>query len=221
MSRITFSFAGISKFAKAMKVAAPEHLIRAVGRAFYLIGKSDIAKMKTEGLTGLNIKSAKFRNSFKFKATDSRNVKSLNEIRLSEYTGAKPFRIFQVGGDINPTKSRLLTILTPSARTAGGTRKYSPQELQMMIANKLAKVIKTRAGLAIIKEDQRNKKNGQPRAGAKSEILAWLKPKVTERKRIDFFSNFSNNAAEHELILGRAADEAIDRTLDDDEFEGD
>lgn len=221
MADIYFSFSQIPTFAKALKEAAPEHLRRAMGKAFSRIGKSDIEKMKTS-LSGLNIRSKRFRNSFKFKATDSREAKSINDLQLSEYTGAKPFRIFQTGGTITPTKSKMLMILTDAARNKGGTRKYSQKELSAMIASGQAKIIQTKAGPAVIQVEKLTK-GGNYRKGAKAVILAWLKPQVQEKKRIDFFANFESNSAAHDEILAAAAEEAIRRTIaeDDSEDQGD
>lgn len=219
MPELHVTFGGFPKFAKAMKEAAPEHLIRATGKALYLMGKSDIAKMRRDGLAGLNIKSKGFRNSFKFKATDSRNVKSLNALQLSEYTGAKPMRIFQTGGTVTASKARLLTILTGSARDGSGRRIYTQKELKAMIASGAAKIIQTKAGPAIILNTVQHTQRGKVKTGAQSVILAWLKPRITVKKRIDFFKNFDSNASEHERLLAEAAEWAIEATINDDEFD--
>src|SRR6185312_2036430 len=150
LMRLELSCAKLPAFIRALKLAAPEHLKRAFGKALYRIGKADTEKMRTEGLSALNIHSKGFRNSFKFKATDSREAKSINELTLTEYTGAKPFRIFQTGGDIEPRKSRTLTILTGAARSANGKRKYTQKELQDLINSGKAKIIKTKAGPAVV-----------------------------------------------------------------------
>jgi hypothetical protein len=221
MPFVHFSFDSIPAFAKALREAAPKHLLKATGRAFYRIGKSDIEKFKNEQLSGgrLNVRSKGFINSFKFRATDARKVKSVGQLELSEYTGAKPFRIFQTGGDISPAKAKVLTILTDSARNGQGTRKITQKELSAMISAGQAKIIQTKAGPAVIKVDERTTKSGKLRTGSKATILAWLKPRVTEEKRIDFFGNFTSNAGAHEAILNEAAEEAIARTIADEEYE--
>lgn len=200
-----------------MKVAAPRYLMRAVGKAFFRIGKSDIDKMRTEGLGRLNVRFAGFRNSFKFRATDSRSARSVDQIQLSEYTGAKPFQIFEYGGDIAPLRARTLTVLAPGARNGAGSRKYTRKQLRAMIQSGEAKIIQTRSGPAIIKADERLTKKGALRRGSKVTILAWLRPRVKEQKRIDFEGNFQANAAEHQRFLDEAADEAIQKTRDAEE----
>src|ERR1700693_6368612 len=105
MADVRFSYADFPPFARAMREAAPKNLVRSTAKALFLIGKSDIEKMKSEQLSGgrLNIKFKGFRNSFKSKVTPSAgSARSVNELQLSEYTGAKPFRLFQTGGDIRP-----------------------------------------------------------------------------------------------------------------------
>jgi hypothetical protein len=109
-----------------------------------------------------------------------------------------------------------MTILTDAARTAGGKRKFSQKELQQMIQAGQAKIIQTKAGPAIIKVDPTTTKSGRARQIKKITILAWLKPRVSQRKRIDFFANYDNNAAEHERIFGEAAQRAIDKTIADE-----
>jgi len=214
---ITFSFDDVPAFGRAMREAAPKFFVRELGKAFYQIGKSDNQKMKQQlQSSGLNIRSKGFLNSFKFKASDSREAKSISDLSLNEYTGAKPFRIFQDGGTITPSSSRLLTILTDAARTAGGKRKFSQKELEAMIASGQAKIIQTKAGPAIIKVDNLTTKSGRYKKGAKLTILAWLKPRVAEKKRIDFFANFESNGADHERILSAAADAAIEKTIADE-----
>jgi len=213
--RLELSCAKLPAFIRALKLAAPEHLKRAFGKALYRIGKADTEKMRTEGLSALNIHSKGFRNSFKFKATDSREAKSINELTLTEYTGAKPFRIFQTGGDIEPRKSRTLTILTGAARSANGKRKYTQKELQDLINSGKAKIIKTKAGPAVVQVDERTTKSGALRKGSKAVILAWLKPHVTEPQKIDFFKNFESNESIHQQILDAAAEEAIEKTEDE------
>jgi hypothetical protein len=220
MVDVHFVFPSVQKFERAMKIAAPANLLKASGKAMFLIGRSDTDKIKTEQLQGgsLNIKSKGFLNAFKSKASDSREVKSLDQLQLSEYTGAKPFKIFQDGGDIAPVKSSLLTILTAAAKTAGGKRKYSQQELRAMIDSGQAKIIQIpNAGPAIVLAQT---KTGKDKKGP-LVVLAWLKPRVHEDKRIDFYGNFEKNSAEHERILDEAAQWAIDKTMDDEDFEED
>jgi hypothetical protein len=221
MSAVIFTYDGIPSFAKALKEAAPEHLIRATGRALFKMGQSDIAKMKSEQLQGgsLNIKSKKFLNSFRFKASDSRQVASIEQLQLQEYTGAKPFKIFQDGGDIAPKRSKLLTILAPGGRTAAGARKYTQKELKAMIDSKQAIIIQTKAGPAIILNPNYTTKGGKAKTRNAYTIIAWLKPQVHEQKCIDFYANFENNSAQHQQILDAAAQEAIDKTLNDEEHE--
>jgi hypothetical protein len=213
MSELSVNFGSVPAFAKALKQAAPEYIKIETGKAFYKIGKSDTERMRSQGLGGLNVKAKYFRNSFKYFATDSRQVKSVDQIRLSEYTGAKPFKIFQDGGDIVPFRAKMLTILTAAARNPGGKRKYTQKELKAMIQAGVAAIIKTKEGAAIILVNKQRKKN-QP-----AVVLAWLRPQVHETKRIDFWANFEANNAAHEVILDAAAQAAIDRTIADDEYE--
>jgi len=220
MPDFRFTFADFPPFARAMRVAAPRHLVRAVGKAFFRIGKSDIERMKTQGLGRLNIRFKGFANSFKFRATDSRLAKTVDQIQLSEYTGAKPFRIFDIGGEISPIHARTLTVLAAGARNAAGARKYTRKQLRAMIESGEAKIIPTKAGPAIVKSDERLTKKGTLRRGSKVIILAWLRPRVSEQKRIDFEGNFQANSGEHERILAEAADEAIAKTEAEEEGEG-
>lgn len=206
---VYFEFPRIPQFAEVMKDKATPHLIRAMGKAFYRIGKSDIELMRGPGLADLKIRREGFRKSFKFKATDSREVKSVDELRLIEYTGAKPFQIFQTGGTIEPHNSHTLTILTDAARAITGRRKLSQKELKAMIDSGQAKIIQTKAGPAVVKIDEKTTKKGHLRKGSKWTILAWLKPKATEQKRLDFFANFDANASAHDSIMTMAADEVV------------
>lgn len=218
MPSVHFSFESIPPFEQAIRKSAPNHLVSAMRKAFHQIGKSDIDKLKTEQLSGgkLNIRSKGFRNSFKSKTNDA---KTINQLTLREYTGAKPFQIFETGGTITPHKSRVLTVLTDAARTAGGKRKYSQLELRELINNKLARIIQTKAGPAIVLE-AKTTKTGKLRRGAKMTILAWLRPNVTEDKRIDFIGNFERNSGLHNSFLESAAEECIERTIEDAERGG-
>ncbi len=210
-----FDFSQIATFARAMKIAAPDHLLRSMGRAFFLIGKSDIEMMKQTQLSGgrLNIRSKRFANAFKSRATDTRRIESIDKLVLSEYTGAKPFRIFETGGEIEPRQSRTLTILAPGGRTASGQRKYTQKELRDLVASGVLKIIQTKSGAAIVKAEDRLNKKGASRIGSKVTIIAWLRPRVHETHRIDFLGNFQANAGEHERLLAEAGERAIDQTI--------
>lgn len=187
-----------------MREAAPAALLRALGRAFHHIGQSDIEKMKTQGLSRLNIRRRGFLNSFKFGATDSRQVRAIGQLSLSEYTGAKPFRIFQAGGDIQ-ARNRTLTIFAAAGRSASGKRKYSALQLRYMLDQGTAKIVPLRRGPAIVRVSKDRK--------APLEIIAFLRSRVQEQQRIDFFRNYESNAAQHDLQLEAAAEEALAQTL--------
>jgi len=118
MADLVVRYDQIPRFARAMKLAASETLVRETGRALNLIGKSDIQKMKSEQLTGgrLNVRFKGLLNAFKFKATESAGASSISQLDLDEYTGVKMFRIFQTGGEISPRRARTLTVLAPGAR---------------------------------------------------------------------------------------------------------
>ena len=181
------------------------------------MGKSDIEKMRNDQLSGgrLNIRFKGFRNSFKSRVTPAAGeAQSLNQIQLSEYTGAKPFRIFQTGGEIAPVRARTLTVLAPGARNAAGGRKIGRKELRDMVRAGEAEIIQTKSGPAIVKPQMKLTKKGTYRRGAKVIILAWLRKLLTEKQRIDFFGNFESNSPEHERILAQAGDEAIQATLE-------
>ncbi len=213
---VTLSFADLPKFAEAMRVAAPGHLRRATGRALFKIGKADIEKMKREQVEGGRVhgRSKGFINSFKFKASDSREVRTIDQLQLSEYTGAKPFRIFQTGGEIRPEHSRTLTVLGPGMRNASGRRKYTPEKIRAMIESGEAEIIKTSRGAMIVTPEFKRTKTGKMRRQSKVTIIAYLKPIVHELKRIDFFGNFESNSAQHEAALDEAATVAIDKTIE-------
>jgi len=219
MADLVVRYDQIPRFARAMKLAASETLVRETGRALNLIGKSDIQKMKSEQLTGgrLNVRFKGLLNAFKFKATESAGASSISQLDLDEYTGVKMFRIFQTGGEISPRRARTLTVLAPGARTAGGKRKYSMKELRDMIRSGAAEIIPTRNGPVVATPEFKTTKKGKLRRQSRITVLAYLRPRVGEQKRIDFFGNFEANAAEHERILGEAGDRAIGKMIDGEE----
>jgi hypothetical protein len=218
--QVSATFGDFEQFASAMKTAMPKYLIQETAKALTKIGKSDILKMKTEQLQGgqggsLNIKFKGFANSFKSKATDagevSNNVTSLDQLKLSEYTGAKPFAIFQTGGTITPKNSKTLLVMTPIGRKLFKNR----IELKRAIDTGEVIIIKTKIGPALVRNLNKLNRRGQIARGSRTDILAWLKPSVTEEKRIGFFKNFADNENMHEVFLGMAADEAMRKTVVD------
>jgi hypothetical protein len=82
-----------------------------------------------------------------------------------------------------------------------------------MLASKEAVIIKTKAGPAIILPEKYTR-SGKLRKGSKAIILAWLKPTVTEQKKIDFYLNFEDNNGIHNVMLEDAADHAITLTIE-------
>jgi hypothetical protein len=180
----------------------PKILAKETKSAFKKIGRSDLSKFKKEQLRGgsLNVKSRGFLNSFKSKVTGT----SANDIALHEYTGAKPFEVFQSGGTITPHKGKYLTVLAPGARGADGKRIVTQKQLRAMLDSGDASIIKLKTKLAIILNDHaKRNKDHVPK------VIAWLVPEVHEKKRIDFFQNFESNEAAHERIWAKAAENVV------------
>lgn len=194
---------------------APKHLVREVGRAMNLIGRSDIEKLRREQLSGgegrIKVSFKGLRNAFKHKAADSRKVADLNHLWLSEYTGWKMFRIFQVGGTIQPRTSRMLTVLTDFGRPAGRKRRWTQKQMKAALKSGELKVLRTRGGPVIVQDKELKTKKGKLRKGSRMEIVAYLVPKTRQKKRLDFFANFEANKAEHERLLAAAAQMAMEK----------
>jgi hypothetical protein len=204
----------IPLIAQAMKEAAPLEFARSIGKAFYKIGKIDTDTMRQQVSGAFKVNRKGFVNSFKFKAADSRTVTNLNQLYLSEYTGAKPFRIFQTGGNVVPTSAKTLTILTDAAKTAGGRRKYPAWQIRAMIDSGEARIIKTPRGAMIVREKISYTKTGKMKHGSRVDVLAILKPVIHQKQRIDFFKNYDSNEAAHESIYSVAMEEALQRTIE-------
>jgi hypothetical protein len=223
MAFISFEidFSQVAGFGQAME-RAPGKLLRSTALAFKRIGRSDIDKLKREQLSGggggLHIRSKGLRNAFKSKA--STNVQQFDQIKLSEYTGWKAFKIFETGGTIVPRNRRLLTVLTKEGRDGSGKRKWTQKQITSMVRSGELRVIRTPKIVMLVRNVggryKSGSRRGQFKSGARNEIVAYLVPSVKIRKMLDFYGNFSRNSAEHERILDEAALEALGLIVIDD-----
>jgi hypothetical protein len=220
MPDVSFRFDQIPRFARAMRFASEPVLVSKTAGALIRMGRADIEKMKTEQLSGgrLNVRFKGFRNSFKSKLLPQGKAQKIDQLQLSEYTGAKPFGIFQTGGIISPSRRKVLTVLAPGGRNAAGRRKFPAKDSLDSIRAKIKSgelvVIQTRGGAVVATPQFKATKRGTMRRTNKVTVVAFLRPSVNEKQRIDFFGNFEANASEHERILGEAADAAIVETVE-------
>lgn len=201
----------IKRFGEAC-LEAPHTVSVHLAKALAAMGKSDITKLRSEQLSGggggLNVQFKGLRNAFKYKATDPEKAFNLSKLFLDEYTRWPGAKIFQTGGVITPKRAKNLTILFPGMKSKG-KRKIKQKELRALIDSGEARIIKTTKGPLIIREKVKYTKKGNVRKGAKTEILAALRPMSRQKKRLSFFENFNANAAEHERLLNEACEKAL------------
>ncbi len=204
----------------ALMRGAPQELKRELGRAFFKIGQYDIQTLRRRQLSGrntngLNVRRRGLGRSFKFVASDSRKAKDLGDLFLTEYTRWPAAEIHQAGGTIRPKRGRALTILTDEARTAGGAvkREYRRGGLARMIREGQASVIQTRRGPIVVRHRGGLTKSGKPRKGTRDEVVAFLRPSVRLRKRLDFFKNHERNTRRHNVVIDQAADRALQKAV--------
>lgn len=186
------------RFAARWKDVAPAQLLEATNAVMFNIGSVDNRTMTLSVGSSLDVKSKAFLNSFKFKAA---KAKTIEEAQVSEYTGAKPMRIFQTGGTVIPVRSKFMTILTDEARSPSGRRKFTQKQFRQMLQTGVAKVIRTGRGLAIIRDFGGFTKSGKAKKGTRTIILAFLRKRITQKKRIDFFANHEKNVGTHEKSM--------------------
>lgn len=217
---VDIDYSQVTDFETAFK-KAPHKLLRSTAHAFMRMGKSDITKLRTEQLSGgaghLNVRAKKLKNSFTWYAPQ--RVQQIDQLYLNEYTGWEAAKIFETGGTIVPRRKRLLTILTDNARSASGQRLWTEKQFTSMMKNGQLNVIRTKRTLIVTRNVggryKKGKNKGNFRKNSRVEIVAYLVPKARMPKRLDFYANFERNAGEHEKILGEAAQEALDRMVDD------
>jgi hypothetical protein len=205
---VTFEFPQCDAFVQAM-AEAPAELHRGMVSAFREIGKGDSQAMREQVASRFNVHRKGFVNSFKAKVDSTETATGDGGASLREYTGAKPFRIFETGGTVQASRSRSLLILTSGAgRSDSGKRRFSKLEIARLLDSGEAKIIVIRGRPAIVKLAQKTK-TGKFRRGAKDEIIAFLQPSIQEKKRIDFFKNFDGRESIHNDILEKAAESAL------------
>jgi hypothetical protein len=186
---------------------APKPLFKYLAKAYAEIGRYDIDRIRSNVSGSFNITSKGVANSFKTRATNPSQATDFSKLFTTEYTGWKAAEIFQTGGVIQ-AKNKALTILTPQARRASGKRQFTQSQIRNMIADKLAKFVPTPRGVLLVQFTKGGKI--RKKAGA-YVILAILKPRVTEQKRLTFYETAEGNESIHTEML----EYAIENTLAD------
>lgn len=167
--------------------------INATKRSLRGIGKADINKLKKEQLQpggSLNVKSKAFRKSFKYKLYG----RDLNDLELSQWSGSRIAEIFTTGGTVK-AKNKLMPVFF-------GNKPTRP-EYKANFASGRYIVFKSKSGNLIIFDNQLDKPIGV------------LKGEIHQQKRLYFYENHSNNAAEHEKIINEQFEKSLQKLMGD------
>jgi hypothetical protein len=187
---------------------APDVFLQEVAKAFKTIGTADMTSLRGKLPGRLTIRAKGLAKSFKSKATDPSRATDMSKLFLSEYTGWKAAKIFEEGGEI-VGHGKNLTVLADAARGPSGKRKYTQGQIRTMIAEGKLRPVPTPRGILLVQSKGGLTKKGKPRKGAADIIIAVLRRKVHEEKRLDFMANFNSNNEQHQ----EAIEYAIENTL--------
>lgn len=196
-------------FSKAL-ANGPKELLQELAKGFRQIGSTDIDRLRASLQGRFNIRSKGLSKSFKYRASDPARADTFSKLFVNEYTGWKAAQIFQTGGAVSG-KGKKLTILTDEARNASGRRKFTQSRLRQMIASHEVRFVPTPRGVLIVQDKGGLTKTGKGRKNSRSIILAILVRQIVQKKRINFFENFSANESMHTEILETAIENALVR----------
>jgi hypothetical protein len=198
----------VRKFAQAFGLVGAEQMKKTVRGIFAKIGAADIKSMREQISRNFKVKTKKFINSFVWQASAPDAVANMSQMVLREYTGAKLFQIFETGGEVGPRSGKYLMILTDAGKRIGYLR------VRSMLRDKRAEMIVTPKGPLIIMHTIQYQGRGKNKSEGEADmVLAVLRPKIEQKKRVDFFGNFERNAGLHQQIVDQQAQKGIDRTL--------
>lgn len=210
--QVVFDTKQAQEFARLMK-EHPRLLLKNLARAYNEMGQLGITSFRSQQLAGgggLNVKQKGLAKTFKYKATDPARAKDFRQLFMSAYTKWEAAGIHQTGGTISGKGGKHLLILTDAGRGKTGRRRFTREQLRQKIEQKIFKIIPTPRGAMVI-DDSRTKltKTGKFRKGARVDIIAWLRKRVTIRKRLRFIEHFDGLQKRFEGIYGSAVEKTL------------
>jgi len=190
---ISFDTTQIAGFAETLE-KAPELFAEEITKAYDKTGRYTNEQIRADAMKGLQSKGKGPAKAFKYKASDKNKVGGdINKVFVDFYSKWKAAGIFDTGGTIHPAIAGGLTILTDKAKGASGRRRWTSQQIVMMIDSGQLRLIKTPSGWLIVQPKGGLTNTGKMRKGTRDDIIAIIKKSVKEPKRIHFTETVEHN----------------------------
>jgi hypothetical protein len=190
---IDIDFSQIAGFAETMELA-PELFASELVSAFQNAGKTINEQIRAAAAQGLKLKTKGTAKVWKYKAADKNKIGgNVNKVFVDFYTKWKAASIFETGGTIHPAIASALMVLTDLGRGPSGKRRWTSQQMVVMIHEGLLRLIKTPNGWLIVQPKGGLTKTGKLRKGTRDDIVAIIRKSVTEKKRVNFYGTIESN----------------------------
>lgn len=189
---------------------SPKIASQQTAMALRRIGVSDRDKLEREQLSvNFPKRTRRLKNAFRIASPDAKKIQRPSQLFLREWTNWKAFGVFQSGGVQTSGNGMMLVWINRETK-----RKYA-KKLNQFRREKRTAIIRANGKLLLVADlTSISAKSLKARKGSRTVVLGVLRNRVTQKKRLSFFENFQANRAEHERLLGDAADKTIQITLD-------